>query len=98
MDKNRVQKLRKIIEARETKEAHRMLRLVSGLGRFRIITLLKKSEQPLNVTTVATILRRSCSAISHELRVLRKHGLVESSASGREVYYSVVTKALRHIR
>src|SRR5688572_16523596 len=87
MDEKHVKELRKLIEGRETKKAHRHLRLVSGLGRFRILTLLKAHGEPLNVTTIAAVLRSSTSAVSHELRVLRRNGMVLASVRGREVHY-----------
>ena len=87
MKEKHAKELRKLIDGRETKKAHRHLRLVSGLARFRILTLLKAHGKPLNVTAIAAVLRSSCSAVSHELRVLRRNGMVLGAARGREVLY-----------
>ncbi len=47
------------------------------------------STGPLRVDDLATVIRRSKSATSQHLRVLREHGLVASRRRGRAVQYSL---------
>ncbi len=81
--------------------------LFSTLGdptRLRMMTAL--ATHPLCVCDLAASLGMSQSAVSHQLRVLRQHGLVRSERDGRRVYYqlddehvsTLVSQALAHGR
>lgn len=87
MDPKQTAKLRKVVGRPEAKRAHRLLRALGGIGRFRILLLLKAHGEPLKVTDIATVLRVSCSSASHDLRKLRQCGLVSHSSKGRERHY-----------
>ncbi|HTM69099.1 MAG TPA: ArsR family transcriptional regulator [Candidatus Binatia bacterium] len=87
LDEDRIEELRRLISAKPMREQHRRLRVVGGLTRFRILSLLTSYGGVLNVTEIAGILGTSTSAASHELLILRKNHLVDASVRGREVYY-----------
>jgi DNA-binding transcriptional ArsR family regulator len=81
--------------------------LFSALGdptRLRMMTAL--ATHPLCVCDLAASLGMTQSAVSHQLRVLRQHGLVRAEREGRRVYYrlddehvaTLVSQALAHGR
>jgi DNA-binding transcriptional ArsR family regulator len=80
--------LRAVVDGPASRQLHQLMRALAGKGRFRIIMLLKTMHGALNVTEIGTILGMSTSSVSHDLRVLRRMGLVKSSTKGREVLYS----------
>ncbi len=64
--------------------------LFTALGdptRLRLMMAL--ATHPLCVCDLAAALGLSQSAVSHQLRVLRQHGLVKSERDGRRVYYDL---------
>lgn len=81
--------------------------LFTALGdptRLRLMTAL--ATHPLCVCDLAASVGLTQSAVSHQLRVLRQHGLVRSERDGRRVYYqldddhvaTLVSQALAHGR
>lgn len=81
--------------------------LFSALGdptRLRLMSAL--ATHPLCVCDLAASVGLSQSAASHQLRVLREHGLVRPEREGRRVYYrldddhvaTLVSQALAHGR
>jgi DNA-binding transcriptional ArsR family regulator len=87
MELKKRQALKRSMIGKKLRERHRMLRVVSGVTRFRILSLLGASGHPLNVTEISEILDASVSTVSHDLRVLKKNGFVDSMIEGREVFY-----------
>ena len=55
--------------------------------RLKILNTIMMHE--LSVGEIATTLKMSDSAISHQLRVLKNSRLVRSRKEGKEVYYSL---------
>lgn len=70
------------------KEIQVVLELLDSETRLRILILLSKKEF-LCVGDIADTLRLSVSAVSHQLRLLRKEQLVRSKKKGKVVYYSI---------
>lgn len=68
-------------------EALGIFRSFSDRTRLRIFLLLLDSE--LCVGELVALLKIEQSLISHQLRVLRQTGLVESRRSGRWIYYRI---------
>ena len=64
-----------------------LLKLLGDPTRARILLALSQAE--LCVCDLATLLGMSLSAVSHQLRLLRAHGLVTFRKQGRLVYYSL---------
>ena len=87
MDSTKKNDLKHSISGKALRERHRMLRVVGGLTRFKILSLLSAHGESLNVTQIAEILDASTSTISHELIILRKNNFVDSATKGREVFY-----------
>ena len=76
----------------------------SDTSRVRILSAILHQE--LNVTTLASHVGLSESAVSHHLRSLRQMGLVNSRRSGKEVFYhledphliTLFQQGIEHIR
>lgn len=67
--------------------------LLSGETRYKLVKLLKELKE-LCVCDMAEILGTSVSAVSHQLRVLRKAGLVTTRRKGQAIYYSLKDKQI----
>lgn len=88
----KIQRLKRFISDPSLRNTHRLLRVVSGVSRFRILRLLRAYGGSLNVTEIAETLGVSCSLVSHEMRLLRKSALVTPVTKGREVFYKTSAK------
>ncbi len=85
--------LKRAVTDKKLQERHVLLRVIAGITRFRILSLLSAAGASLNVSEIADILESSVSTVSHELSILRKTGLVASKRQGREVHYKTSTQA-----
>lgn len=61
-------------------------------SRLRIFWLLCHCEEC--VTNIAALVHMSTPAVSHHLRILRSHNLVETRREGKEMYYKSSETAL----
>ena len=68
-------------------EVAELFKVFGDSTRTRIISALKVSE--LCVCDIASVLRMTKSAVSHQLRILRQTKIVKARKSGREVFYSL---------
>ncbi len=86
----RILELRRRLAAHddELEELRGVLYALSGRTRLRVLYLLSV-EPELCVCDLADVLGESISAVSHQLRVLRKHGLVRSRRDGKTVFYAL---------
>ena len=66
-------------------------------SRARILHLLAISKRDLCVCDIALVLGMSVSALSHQLRFLRKRGTVSRRKVGRIAYYRFVDDHLRRL-
>jgi ArsR family transcriptional regulator, virulence genes transcriptional regulator len=64
------------------------LRAINHEERLQILSLLKQNKE-MSVTELFTALNSEQSVISQHLAVLRRAGMVNSSRSGKHIYYSV---------
>jgi len=75
-----------------------VLHALSGPMRLKILYLLHR-EPELCVCDLADILDESVSAVSHQLRVLRRYDLVQTRRDAKTIFYSlnepVVNRYLR---
>ena len=65
-----------------------ILHTLSGPMRLKILYLLHR-EPELCVCDLADILGESVSAVSHQLRILRKHDLVKTRRDAKTIFYSL---------
>lgn len=65
--------------------------LLSGETRYKLVKVLKDLKE-LCVCDMAEILDMSVSAVSHQLRALRKANLVSTRRDGQTIYYSLKDK------
>jgi ArsR family transcriptional regulator, nickel/cobalt-responsive transcriptional repressor len=63
------------------------MQALSAPSRLRILTRLV--EGPASVGELATAVRMEGSAVSHQLRLLRHHGLVVGRRDGRQIVYEL---------
>lgn len=59
--------------------------------RVRILALL--ALEPICVGELAIVLQRSQSSVSHQLKLLRSAGLVESERRGKHIFYAATEDA-----
>jgi len=70
--------------------------LLSGKTRYKLIKILSDLEE-LCVCDMAEILKMSVSAISHQLKILRKEQVVTTRREGQIIYYSVKSKEIKRL-
>ena len=68
-----------------------------GARRLDILYLLTR-EPELCVCDLADILNTTVSAVSHQLRILREHELVQSRRDGQTIFYSLTGRAAALVR
>jgi len=81
-----------------------LFKMISDPTRVQIISLLEDCE--LCVGDIASLLGMSISAISHQLRLLRRSRLVRWHRQGREIHYTLddehvgilLNAGLEHVR
>ena len=69
--------------------------LFGDASRLKILNVLFSSE--LCVCDIATEVGMSQSAVSHQLRILRKSRVVKTRRDGKSVYYSLDDDHIEHI-
>jgi DNA-binding transcriptional ArsR family regulator len=72
-----------------------LFRTLSDTSRVRIISALLEKE--MSVGVLATMLRMSESAVSHQLRGLRQLRIIRRRKQGRRVFYSLVDEHLEQM-
>jgi len=77
---------------REIDTATARLKLLADPTRFRILAAIAQEE--LCVCDLAAIAGVNESTMSHQLRLLRAHGLVEFRRSGRMAYYRLADQTV----
>lgn len=83
-----VSKVRK--KLKKEKNLYSLSELFKVFGDFtRVKILWALKEEEMCVCDIAALLDMTQSAISHQLRVLRKSNLVKSRKDGKVVYYSL---------
>lgn len=81
--------LQDVLRSAAVKRGYAMLRVISGMTRYRIIMLLERRAEGLAVSHLAEALSASPSQISHQIQILRKFELVSGTRSGRVVTYQL---------
>ncbi len=72
-----------------------LFRAFSDTSRVRIVSALLQG--PLNVSSLATLVGISESAVSHHMRGLRQMRLVTARKEGKEVFYSIEDQHIVHL-
>lgn len=78
--------------AKDIEAATTRLKLLADPTRFRILAALVKEE--LCVCDLAAVAGVNESTMSHQLRLLRAHGLVTFRKDGRMAYYRLASDAV----
>lgn len=69
----------------------KVYQLLSGETRYKLVKLLHGLKE-LCVCDMAEILDTTVSAVSHQLKILRKEGVVSTKRDGQTIYYSLKDK------
>lgn len=77
-----------VFENGQLQSLREKLQALSGQMRLRILYLLHL-EGELCVCDLSDILDESLSAVSHQLKVLRKHDLVKTRRDAKTIFYSL---------
>lgn len=77
----------------EVEAATERLKLLADPTRYRVLSALAREE--LCVCELAAIAGVNESSMSHQLRLLRAHGLVAFRKQGRMAYYRLASDAVR---
>jgi len=77
----------------EVEAATERLKLLADPTRYRVLSALAREE--LCVCDLAAIAGVNESSMSHQLRLLRAHGLVAFRKQGRMAYYRLASDAVR---
>lgn len=95
-----LKKIRQELDNLDNKEAilkcAREFGLVGDPTRMKICWLLCKHKE-LSVSEIAKILDVSVSVVSHSLRKLRRHKLVQSRRNFRQVFYRLSNNHFNHL-
>ena len=93
----RIDRIRELLPAggRAAAELADFFKLFGDPTRIRILLALGPAE--LCVGEIAGLLGMNHSAISHQLRMLSRAGLVTSSKRGKSVYYSLSDRHIRNV-
>jgi DNA-binding transcriptional ArsR family regulator len=87
MEEKTAARLRTIMSSRQARKAHGLLRTVSGLSRYRILLILSARKKGMKVNDIAFVLGASPSRVSHQMKILKRWGIVVGIKDGREVLY-----------
>lgn len=87
--KAELKKLSASLDSKEVRDYMKTLRVIAGSMRLRILMLLAKAGHPLSVTDISEVMRGTLSRISHQIGILKRHGLVHARRSSRSVFYSL---------
>jgi ArsR family transcriptional regulator len=79
----------KLIDMELLEEVAPTLRALAHPMRLRIIDFLKDGEQSVSDIVLAT--GKSQALTSHQLSLLRTHGVIKARREGNHVYYRIVT-------
>jgi len=72
-------------------EKIRLYTLLSGKTRYKLVKILSELKE-LCVCDMAEILGMSVSAVSHQLKLLRKENIVSTRREGQTIFYSLKNK------
>lgn len=77
-------------------ERIKLYSLLSGETRFKLVKILSELKE-LCVCDMAEILDMSISAVSHQLRLLRKENVVTTRREAQTIYYSLENKEINKL-
>lgn len=87
MSATQLRDLRKKLSAPEAVKAFRAIRAAAGSSRLKILYALRGVKDGLTITDISKLLNASLSRVSHQMRILKKAGLVSAEKEGRNVFY-----------
>lgn len=79
----------------ELSSLSQLFKIISDPTRTQILWALDRRE--MCVCDIANVLNMTKSSISHQLAILRDHGIVRYRRSSREIYYRLDDKHIRRL-
>lgn len=87
--------LKRMPELEHFQQAAAIFQQLGDGSRLRILWILCHCEECVN--NIAAAVDMSKAAVSHHLKSLRLHGLIDSRRSGKEIYYTLVETETAHL-
>lgn len=79
---------KQVLQNEKIQRQQRLIELLAVETRLQTLVLLSQKSN-VCVGDIADVLRLDISAVSHQLGILRKEGLVATKKKGKVVYYSL---------
>ncbi|PJE61643.1 transcriptional regulator [Candidatus Roizmanbacteria bacterium CG10_big_fil_rev_8_21_14_0_10_39_12] len=94
LSQKEIEKVREVLKQNiDLEQKIKLHSLLSGETRYKIIKLLNELKE-LCVCDMAEIMDMSVSAVSHQLKSLRKEKIVSTRRDGQTIYYSLQDRAI----
>ncbi|HHW79723.1 MAG TPA: winged helix-turn-helix transcriptional regulator [Acholeplasmataceae bacterium] len=77
----------KMLSNDEYNDIANLFKVISDINRIKIIEAVSKA--PLCVCDIGHLLGVTKSAISHQMKILRKYKIVKGKREGKMIYYSI---------
>ncbi len=87
MSDTQIRQLRRKLATPDAVKTFRAIRAAAGSSRLKILFALRSSKDGLTITDISKLLSASLSRVSHQMRILKKAGLVSAEKDGRNVFY-----------
>jgi len=92
-----IQKVKRAFRNKEDLDKRiRLHNLLAGETRYKLVKILNELKE-LCVCDMAEILEMGISAVSHQLRLLRKEKIVSTRRDGQTIYYSLQDKEIEKL-
>ncbi|HRY62159.1 MAG TPA: helix-turn-helix domain-containing protein [Candidatus Paceibacterota bacterium] len=96
MDEKIKSELQTYLKTDTFSKSHKLLRVICGPTRHKIIHILNRSKRGLTETEIAHVLSSSLSKISHQMKILKEHELIVSSGKGRDAIYRLANHKIKN--
>jgi len=94
LSQKEIEKVREVLKQNiDLEQKIKLHSLLSGETRYKIIKLLNELKE-LCVCDMAEIMDMSVSAVSHQLKLLRKEKIVSTRREAQTIYYSLQDRAI----
>ncbi|MFC1702911.1 ArsR/SmtB family transcription factor [Patescibacteria group bacterium] len=87
MNKEGWKKLKRIVNSKRFQQDKEACNAILGSSRFKICVLLSFAPEGIGVKEIAKLTDATSSSVSHQLAVLRKHGVVSRKKNGAAAKY-----------
>ncbi|GMR19312.1 MAG: hypothetical protein BMS9Abin34_446 [Patescibacteria group bacterium] len=93
----KIKRFQKDLRDRKFSDWQKVFKILSGETRLKIVWLLIR-EKELCVCDMADILGTTVSAVSHQLKILRGAGFVETRKDAQTIFYTLSKEGLKELK